>query len=265
MTKADQPLVPVPELKEAAVSPPGAAAESTKAPNDEAQVKAGASKGLTPPVKPNDSLVQEKEAILSPAQETGATKPVSGKDTSKDPSHSVGKSEPVVKEPPLKIPVLKDSSPAVVAVPLPTAPKEPVPEAKTTKPVAAVTNEPLAKPSTPTRPVSPGAEGGKDSGSDKSTGKNEWVNALSEKSWVLQLAAMPTKAEVLELKAKTPAYASAQVLLTRNPQSNKPYFILVRGPFASKEEAQSVIQSNPAMEKAWLRSAKSLKAQFKSN
>jgi len=265
VTKADPPVAPAPELKEAAVSPPDAAVDTTKAPNDDGQVKAGAPKGLTPTVKPNDSLVQEKEAILSPAQEAGATKPVSGKDPGKDPGHSVGKSEPILKEPPLKIPVLKDSSPAVVAAPLPAAPKEPAPEAKTAKPVAALTNEPLAKPSTPTRSVSPSAESGKDSGADKSTGKNEWVNALSEKSWVLQLAAMPTKAEILELKAKTPAYASAQVLLTRNPQSNKPYFILVRGPFASKEEAQSVIQSNPAMEKAWLRSAKSLKAQFKSN
>ena len=265
VTKADPPVAPVAENKEAAVGPPDAATQSTKATNDEGPLKAGASQGLTPPVKPNDSLVQEKEAILSPAQDAGATKPASGKDTSKDSGHNVGKSEPVFKEPPLKIPVLKDSSPAAVAAPLSAAPKEPGAEAKTAKPVAAVTNEGQAKPSTTASPASPSAESGKDSAADKPTGKNEWVNALSEKSWVLQLAAMPTKAEVLELKAKTPAYASAQVLLTRNPQSNKPYFILVRGPFASKEEAQSVIQSNPAMEKAWLRSAKSLKAQFKSN
>ena len=105
----------------------------------------------------------------------------------------------------------------------------------------------------------------KETASDKPIGKNEWVNALSDKAWVLQLAAMPTKAEILELKGKTPAFEGAQVLLTRNPQSNKPYFILVRGPFASKEEAQGVMQSNAALAKAWLRSAKSLKIQFKTN
>jgi septal ring-binding cell division protein DamX len=137
---------------------------------------------------------------------------------------------------------------------------------KAAKPVAALeaASKPVLPPTLSPAPP-PRSEASKEGSPDKPVGKNEWVNALSEKAWVLQLAAMPTKSEIIELKAKNPAFEGAQVLLTRNPQSNKPYFILVRGPFASKEEAQSVMQSNAVLEKAWLRSAKSLKTQFQTH
>ncbi len=230
-----------------------------------------------PGVKVDDSLIPEKEAILSPAKEskeTVASKPQVNKDVAKEAVKDLAKPEGALKETPLKIPVLKDSFPAVTPTPgvksaLVAAPlNEQVSPQKTAKPNAPST-EASAKQAvvtpTPASTPSSAAVPSKESASDKPIGKNEWVNALSDKAWVLQLAAMPTKAEILELKGKTPAFEGAQVLLTRNPQSNKPYFILVRGPFASKEEAQGVMQSNAELAKAWLRSAKSLKIQFKTN
>ena len=93
----------------------------------------------------------------------------------------------------------------------------------------------------------------------------EWVNALPDQSWVLQLAAMPKKADLLALKSSQAAFEGAQLLFTKNPTSGKTYYILIRGPIASKEEAQSMMSSNPGLSSAWLRSAKSLKAQFKGN
>ncbi len=254
-----------------------APAASTPVVKEGAEPKVQSPSSPHPGVKVDDSLIPEKEAILSPAKEskeTVASKPQANKDVGKDAVKDLAKPEAALKEPPLKIPVLKDSFPAVTPTPgvkpaLVAAPlNEQVSPQKTAKPNAtspeASAKQAVVTP-TPASTPSPAAVTSKETASDKPIGKNEWVNALSDKAWVLQLAAMPTKAEILELKGKTPAFEGAQVLLTRNPQSNKPYFILVRGPFASKEEAQGVMQSNAALAKAWLRSAKSLKIQFKTN
>jgi hypothetical protein len=262
------------EVDKPALQAPAAPTQVVK---EDADPKVQAPNSLHPGVKVDDSLIPEKEAILSPAKESTATvtpKPQANKDVGKDAVKDLAKPEAALKEPPLKIPVLKDSFPAVtptlgVKPALVAAPvNEQVSLQKAARPNATPT-EALAKQAAvtpaPASTPSPVVVSSKETDSDKPTGKNEWVNALSDKAWVLQLAAMPTKAEILELKGKTPAFEGAQVLLTRNPKSNKPYFILVRGPFASKEEAQGVMQSNAALAKAWLRSAKSLKIQFKTN
>jgi septal ring-binding cell division protein DamX len=93
----------------------------------------------------------------------------------------------------------------------------------------------------------------------------DWVNALPERSWVLQLAAVPSKADLQALKTSQPAFEGAKILLTKNPSSGKTYYILIKGPMSSKEEAQSMMGAGSGLSNAWLRSAKSLKAQFKGN
>ena len=241
-----------------------------------------------PPVKADDSLIPEREAILSPekADVKDAAKGVL-KEVAKEPSKDANKesakelikeapkeltkelakesprettkeiskpmasevkepakdvksvkpAEPPLKEPPLKIPLLKD-------------PPAAEPKAGASKPRESVPSKEVKE-----SPKAPAASG------DKVTPPT-WVSGLPAKAWVLQLAAMPTKAEIMSLKEETPAFANAQVLLTQNPQSKKPYYILVRGPFASKEVAQNLMSSTPALGKAWLRSAQSLKTQF---
>jgi SPOR domain len=243
--------------------------------NQEAQNKTLSANISTNKVQIDDSLIPEKEAILSPAKEVKDGKESSAVQANKhdeitESSKESKKSELVAKEPPLKIPVLKDNLPNTSPISTPKATSSlpvqaglPALEKKT--PSNDVPNESKAKTVNETPSASVKVDPGKEIDSEKLAGKNEWVNTLPEKAWVLQLAAMPTKAEILELKNKTAGFETAQVLLTRNSQSNKPYFILVRGPFSSKEEAQGVMQSNPNLAKAWLRSAKSLKTQFKAN
>jgi len=51
------------------------------------------------------------------------------------------------------------------------------------------------------------------------------------------------------------------VLYTQR-KGSKPYYILVTGPYADKAQAQALMRENPVLAKAWLRTAKSLKAQF---
>ena len=44
--------------------------------------------------------------------------------------------------------------------------------------------------------------------------------------------------------------------------SDKRYFILVAGPFPGKAQAEAFMATDPLFNKGWLRSSKSLKAQF---
>jgi hypothetical protein len=237
--------------------------------NSTSSVGAPASVGMSsstkpPAVKADDSLIPDKEAILTPGRpevkdNAKADLPKeAAKDNPKEMSKEVSKvptqrperdvkpikpAEPLPKEAPLKIPVLKDP-PAIE--PLTTAGK-----------VQSVGSPSRETPKENSKPVIPSGLT-----ANEKVATPAWVSSLPAKAWVLQLAAMPTKAEILTLKEETPAFASAQVLLTQNPQSKKPYYILVRGPFASKEVAQNLMNSTPALAKAWLRSAQSLKTQF---
>jgi len=151
-----------------------------------------------------------------------------------------------VKDEPLKIPILKD----------------PLPTERNKAPVKTLANEtPKAKEKESSSSNAPAVNA---AGGVPQADLN-WVNALPENSWVLQLVAMPKKAEILAKKASQPAFEGSQVLFTKNPSSGKSYYILIKGPLSSKEEAQALINSNAALSGAWLRSSKSLKAQFKGN
>jgi len=231
-----------------------------------------------PPVKADDSLIPEREAILTPEKAENKDKDAAKgvlkeavKEAVKEPSKEVRE---LAKDP------SKETVKEALKEPVKEAQKEAPKESKAVKPLEAPLKEPplkipllkdpqgaeakvsanKARESVPVKDVKESAKEQTVSG-DKVTPPT-WVSALPSKAWVLQLAAMPTKAEIMTLKTETPAFANAQVLLTQNPQSKKPYYILVRGPFASKEVAQNLMSSTPALAKAWLRSAQSLKTQF---
>lgn len=88
-----------------------------------------------------------------------------------------------------------------------------------------------------------------------------WVGKLPTPGWVLQHAAFDTQQEIETFQAKTPAFKEGQVLKTQR-KSGATYFILVTGPYATRQEAENLIKTNPAMAKSWLRATKSLKNQF---
>lgn len=88
-----------------------------------------------------------------------------------------------------------------------------------------------------------------------------WVGKLPSPGWVLQHAAFDTQQEIEAFQAKTPALKEGQVLKTQR-KSGATYFILVTGPYATRQEAENLIKTNPAMAKSWLRATKSLKTQF---
>jgi septal ring-binding cell division protein DamX len=89
-----------------------------------------------------------------------------------------------------------------------------------------------------------------------------WVNQLLANAYVVQLAAMDTQDEMRSFQRSNAAYAKTRIMRTRHKDTAKHYFILVAGPFHSKAQANAFMQSSPLLAKGWLRSSKSMKAQF---
>jgi hypothetical protein len=79
---------------------------------------------------------------------------------------------------------------------------------------------------------------------------------------VVQLAAMDTQDEMRSFQRSNAVYAKSRIMRTRHKDSGKRYVILVAGPFESKAQADAFMQSNPLLSKGWLRSTKSMQAQF---
>ena len=88
-----------------------------------------------------------------------------------------------------------------------------------------------------------------------------WVQALDSNAWVMQHGAFDSLSEARGFQATSLGFKSGQVLYTQR-KGSKPYYILVTGPYADKAQAQALMRENPVLAKAWLRTAKSLKAQF---
>ena len=89
-----------------------------------------------------------------------------------------------------------------------------------------------------------------------------WVNQLPANGYVVQLAAMDTQEEMRSFQRSNAAYAKARIMRTRHKDTGKRFFILVAGPFETKAQADSFMQSSPLLAKGWLRSTKSMKTQF---
>ena len=89
-----------------------------------------------------------------------------------------------------------------------------------------------------------------------------WVNQLPANGYVVQLAAMDTQDEMRSFQRSNAVYAKARIMRARHKDTGKRYFILVAGPFETKTQADTFMQSSPLLAKGWLRSTKSMKTQF---
>lgn len=98
---------------------------------------------------------------------------------------------------------------------------------------------------------------------DKAAGADDsvWVSKLDADTWVLQHGAFDSLAEARAFQNNSSLFKSAQVLFSQR-KGGKSFFIVLTGPYADKAVAESQMRQNPAMAKAWLRTSKSLKAQF---
>ncbi len=88
-----------------------------------------------------------------------------------------------------------------------------------------------------------------------------WVQQLPEDGWVMQHAALDTAEEASSFQQSSPFYRDARIMYTKRRDA-APYYIVVTGPYSSRQEADAEVRKHPIMSKSWIRSAKSLKNQF---
>ena len=202
----------------------------------------------TTAVKPTEALSPGKEELVSAAPEPAA--PIDP-----PPSETKAKSEPA--------PVATDQPKTAAA----KFEKEPVkPAAEPAKNSVESAKKPRSddKPIDKTAKAEPKAEPKAESKtSDKSNKADSpaWVEALDSNAWVMQHGAFESLTEARNYQATSLGFQSGQVLFTQR-KGSKPYYILVTGPYADRAQAQALMKQNPPLAKAWVRSAKSLKAQF---
>jgi hypothetical protein len=122
---------------------------------------------------------------------------------------------------------------------------------------AALADVPAKKKTEKERPAETKGDTKSEANSD-----DAWVKQLPASAYVVQLAAMDTQEDMRSFQRSNAAYAKARILRARHKDSGKRYYILVAGPFETKAQADAFMQSNPLLAKGWLRSTKSMTAQF---
>mgnify|MGYP000533534855 CR=1 FL=1 len=149
--------------------------------------------------------------------------------------------------------LVSPSTPAIPSPPVAAAPSSPSPA-----PTPAVP-EPAAAPA----PSVVEAKKKPEIAAEKSAGADDpvWVSKLDGDTWVLQHGAFDSLAEAKAFQANSSLFKSAQVLFSQR-KGGKSFYIVLTGPYEDKAMAETQMRQNPAMAKAWLRTSKSLKAQF---
>ncbi len=152
----------------------------------------------------------------------------------------------------------------VVTPPEPVKAAEPVKPTEPAKPTEPVKEPEPVKPTEPVKkpePAKPPKAADKTPLSDPKADDAAWVGKLKDDDWVMQHGAFDSLTEARTFQSSSLGYKSGQVLYTQR-KGSKPYYILITGPYAEKAKAEALMRQNPPLAKAWLRSAKSLKAQF---
>jgi len=202
-----------------------------------------------------DMIREEAEALqdylggkkpLSEAKSDPATAPAATVSMSSSNSPATKSPDIVLSE---KEELVSPSAPP--ASPPPSAAPEPVPAPA---PAPAVVEDKKKPEKSSEKPSEIAAD--KTAAADDSV----WVDKLNIDTWVLQHGAFDSLAEARAFQTNSSLFKSAQVLFSR--KGGKSFYIVVTGPYADKAVAETQMRQNPAMAKAWLRTSKSLKAQF---
>lgn len=208
-----------------------------------------------------DLIRQEAESLQD---YLGGKKPVAQtkSDPAPAPAATVSMSSsnsPAAKSPDIvlseKEELVSPSAPPASPSPPPPAAPEPVP-APSPPPAPAPAVEAKKKPEK-------SAEKPPEIAADKAAGADDpvWVSKLDADTWVLQHGAFDSLAEARAFQNNSSLFKSAQVLFSQR-KGGKSFYIVLTGPYADKVVAETQMRQNPAMAKAWLRTSKSLKAQF---
>ena len=153
--------------------------------------------------------------------------------------------------------VSPSTPPTSPSLPVAAAPSSPSPAATPAAPEPAPAVLEAKKKSEKSSEKPPEIAADKTAGADDSV----WVSKLDADTWVLQHGAFDSLAEARAFQNNSSLFKSAQVLFSQR-KGGKSFYIVLTGPYADKAVAETQMRQNPAMAKAWLRTSKSLKAQF---
>ena len=157
--------------------------------------------------------------------------------------------------------LVSPSAPANPSPPTPAQPISPPPAPPPAAPEPAPAPAPTSSPAVVEAKKKP--EKPPEIAADKSAGADDsvWVSKLDADTWVLQHGAFDSLAEARAFQTNSSLFKSAQVLFSQR-KGGKSFYIVLTGPYADKAMAETQMRQNPAMSKAWMRTSKSLKAQF---
>ena len=89
-----------------------------------------------------------------------------------------------------------------------------------------------------------------------------WLKPMPAGTYVVQHAAMPTYDAALQWQKSQAALSAARIVAVYRPKQKMAYFIVVSGPFSTRELAFDFTRSRGVPADTWVRTASSLREQF---
>jgi hypothetical protein len=89
-----------------------------------------------------------------------------------------------------------------------------------------------------------------------------WLKPMPAGTYVVQHAAMPTYDAALQWQKSQAALSAARIVAVYRPNQKMAYFVVVSGPFATRELAFNFTRSRGVPAETWVRTASSLRDQF---
>ena len=89
-----------------------------------------------------------------------------------------------------------------------------------------------------------------------------WLKPMPAGTYVVQHAAMPTYEAAQQWQKSQAALSAARIVAVYRPNQKMAYFVVVSGPFATRELAFNFTRSRGVPADTWVRTAASLREQF---
>ena len=199
--------------------------------------------GATPAVE-----VVATTAPATPADTAPAAGPAPGTLPAASPAAAAIVQAPAISAPAAATvaPAVSSAQPAATGAPKKTdtpAPAKPANPAAAVPAKAAVTAEAIEAPA-------------------EAMAAQAWLKPMPAGTYVVQHAAMPTYDAALQWQKSQAALSAARIVAVYRPNQKMAYFIVVSGPFASRELAFNFTRSRGVPAETWVRTASSLREQF---
>ena len=89
-----------------------------------------------------------------------------------------------------------------------------------------------------------------------------WLKPMPAGTYVVQHAAMPTYEAAQQWQKSQAALSAARIVAVYRPNQKMAYFVVVSGPFPTRELAFNFTRSRGVPADTWVRTAASLREQF---